>query len=38
MVSYLILASGRLLQKSADQYYPFRVDSDFLAWTGMDIE
>ncbi len=24
--------------RNGDVYYPFRVDSDFLAWTGMDIE
>lgn len=38
MNSYLLLASGISPLRNGDVGYPFRVDSDFLAWTGMDIE
>ncbi len=38
MNHYLLLASGTPVLRNGDVHYPFRVDSDFLAWTGMDIE
>jgi Xaa-Pro aminopeptidase len=36
--SYLLLTSGKSLQKKWDQLHPFHVDPDFFAWMGMDIE
>lgn len=38
MNQYLLLASGIAPIRNGDVHYPFRVNSDFLAWTGMDIE
>ena len=38
MNHYLLLASGMPVLRNGDVHYPFRVDSDFLAWMGMDIE
>lgn len=38
MPSFLLLASWKSPLRNGDVHYPFRVDSDFLAWTHMDIE
>ncbi len=35
---FLILSSWSAPIRNGDVQYPFRVDSDFLAWTHMDIE
>lgn len=38
MSHFLLLASGVPVLRNGDVHYPFRVDSDFLAWVGIDVE
>ena len=37
MPHILLLASGLPVLRNGDVHYPFRVDSDFLAWTGLSL-